>query len=105
MSAWTSACNCALSPSTAARAVSKSDMAERAASSSSARRAAFGRALVRASALDMTCTVMAAARCAKRSVLIASSRFSFSHRTVTTMAHLQLPPSESCKMRVSLESR
>ena len=44
-----------------------------------------------------TCTVMAAARCANRSVLMASSIFSFSHRTVTTMAHLQFPPKESCR--------
>lgn len=55
ISACTSACSCALSPSTAASAVSKSDIAVRAASSSSASRAALGRALARASALDITC--------------------------------------------------
>mmetsp|Transcript_9466 Transcript_9466/g.31374 ORF Transcript_9466/g.31374 Transcript_9466/m.31374 type:complete len:221 (-) Transcript_9466:1-663(-) len=80
-------------------------MTERAASSSSASLAAFGRALARASALETICTLMAAARCANRSVLMASSRFSFSHRTVTTIAHWQFPPRESCRMRVSLESR
>ena len=53
----------------------------------------------------MTATLTSLARWAKRSVLIASSTFSFSPRSVTTIAALQLPPSESWSSRVSLLSR